>query len=423
MLPSGLLRAKVSGSSIAPSLVVPAKPAIAAAAREVFSLFSEAAAQRRRLGEVNADVDALCSERRDHRMVRGLAHLARGRCTLHVATDHDPATLRAEVFERSAAVGPLALVAGPFGRPTAHDVLAEVGRRYELSAEELSDLLFADLESERRVVELDVPSEEWLLHRYNVALVQGLLCRATEVRIALKGATTPRLKQLFRWVKFHQLLHRVSSDAEGVTLVLDGPMSMFAGSTRYGRQLARFLPALCLQEADWTLDATVLWTRANHRKALRVTSRDGLVSHYADTGAYRSPALQKLAAGLAEAPEPWLIRDAEAPLTLGPSALVFPDFTATDGVRTAHLEVWGHWRGDALQQRLEAMERYDRSNVVLAVSRRLSSGKSKAIPEHPQVLPFTEVLSVKQAVARLDQVARSDSVDDDLGNSSLDDHP
>lgn len=405
MLPPGLVRAKVQQRRIMPSLVDVEKPAVSDAASAVTELFQQGADGARRMGEVLADLDALCQERRDHRMVRGLAHLAKARCTVHAsAGDAEPATLRQAAFALAAERGPVCLderTAQLTGRPTASQIMAEVGAPHGLTAEQAADLLYADLPSEQRLVALDVPNPTWLIHRYNVALVQGLLSKATEVRVTLQDTEAPRLKQLFRWIKFHQLLHRVTVDGSRVDILLDGPMSMFRGSTRYGRNLARFFPALCLQPGPWTLRATVLWTKANHKKDLEVTHDEGFVSHYQDTGAYRTRAVEHLGDRFPGAKTDWALEIGQRPVALG-SELVFPDFAAKRDGRTVYLEILGHWSDAALQRRLDALPQAE-VPVVFAVSKKLAGAKRVEVPEHPHVVPYTEVLSPKKLAAAFDR--------------------
>ena len=409
MLPGGLVRAKVQQRAIEPSYVDPGKPAIKLAAEQVTELFSAAARDGLAIGEVNAALDDLCEERRDHRMVRGLAHLARAKTTVEAPEEGavEPATLRAEAFALAAARGPVVLDerhGAICGRPTAQAVLTEVGAAHGLGASQVARLLYADLPSEHRVTACDVPDPTWLVHRYNVALVQGLLAKAREVRVHLADATTPRLRQLFRWIKFHQLLCRASRNGSGLDLVLDGPMSLFQGSTRYGRSLARFFPALLLQDAAWTLEATVLWTRAQHRKSLVVDHTHGLVSHYADTGAYRSRAVQHLEARFPEARTGWDLHDGQEPVVLG-GELLLPDFHAQRDGRIAHLEILGTWRPEQLEKRLTQLGEPGAPPLVLAVSKKLAGGRGKAVPDHPRVVGFADVLAPKRLAEAFDRVA------------------
>lgn len=405
MLPTELLRVRVDGPRLSPSLVDPEKPAIREIADEVHGAFARASARGARLGEALDEIDELCAGRRDAKLIRGLAKLAQDRCTSAVAAPIDPVALRLDVFRRAARVGPLALRPGPFGHPVAADLLAEVGREHDLSPDAVADALYADLPVERRLSAYDVPDATWLVHRYNVALVQGLLLRATEVDLVLERPRAPRMRQLFRWVKFHQLLHRAWRDGDHLRVRLDGPVSLFAGSTRYGLQLARFLPALLLQDGGWELRATLLWTRARHRKELVLGPASGLRSHYRDDGAWQGKTQEHLIARFAEHSGPWRLVEGARPLTVGDRDVVFPDFTVTDGHRELHVEILGFWRPDALAARLEALERFGPQNLVLAVSRKLGTAKAAAVPDSPRVVGFADLLPVPKLVEAAERLA------------------
>lgn len=402
MIPSGLLRVKIDKRALVPSFVAVDKPAAVTAATQVIERFAAAARAERPLGDVMADIDAWCADRRDHRMVRGLVHLVRQRCTLQEAPEVDPIELRRAAYALAAERGPLALTPGPMDRPTAETILAEVGEPRGLSAEQARIALFADLESQRPVVASPVDDATWLLHRYNVALVQGVLQRATGVTLTLREASGPRLKQLFRFVKFYQLLFEAQSSKKTLTVRLDGPMSLFRASTRYGRQLAQFFPALLLQDGPWALHAEVLWTKARHRKTLDLDHERGLVSHYRDTGAYHTRAQEHFVTQFEALDTPWELGEGDRPITLGPKTVLFPDFTCRRDDREVHLEVWGHWRREAVEQRLESLDTHDRRDWLLLVSKKLCGSKGAGLPEHPQLLPFSEVISPRKVVAAIE---------------------
>jgi predicted nuclease of restriction endonuclease-like RecB superfamily len=405
MLPSDLVRARVRGPAIFPRWLDPDDDDVRELSDRVHAAFADVVAAGRRLGEVQADLDEASPDPKDAKVAKGLAKLASDRCETALPEGIEPAALREEVFARAAAQGPLALERGPLGGRVAADVLAEVAAERGLTAEALSDALYADLPSERRAVRCDVPDGAWLVHRYNVALVQGLLLSAQEVRIRLERPSAPRMGQLFRWVKFHQLLHAARRDGDALELVLDGPVSVFGPSTRYGLQLARFFPALLLQDGAWRMTANVLWTKARHRKELVVTSADGLRSHYKDTGAWRTKAEEHFAARFAEQDRGWTLTEGRLPLAVGDRRVVYPDFTLTDGERTAHLEVLGHWRAEALAARLAELERFGPANLVLAVPKKLAASERADLPESPRLVVFSDVLPVAKVLAAAARVA------------------
>ncbi|MEN0067634.1 MAG: DUF790 family protein [Myxococcota bacterium] len=410
VIPSGLLRVKIQKRALQPSFVQPDKPAIVTTATEVVERFAQAATEERTLGELMADIDEWCADRRDHRMVRGLVHLVRQRTTLLEVPEVDPIDLRRKAFSLAAERGPLALTPGPLDRPTADHILGEIGEPLGLSVEETRTALFSDLESQRPILGSAVTDPAWLIHRYNVALVQGVLQRATGVTLTLREASGPRLKQLFRYVKFYQLLFRAEAEPKTRTLTvrLDGPMSLFRASTRYGRQLAQFFPALLMQDGPWSLHAEVLWTKARHRKTLDLTHEAGLVSHYRDTGAYHTKSQLHFVKQFATTDTDWTLREGAEPITLGPKTVLFPDFTCEDGARSVHLEVWGHWRREALDQRLDMLDSHGRRDWLLLVSKKLCGSKGSDLPEHPQLLTFSEVISPRKVLARVEQLVPSE---------------
>jgi uncharacterized protein len=407
VLTADLVRARVRGATLAPSLVDPGDPEIQEIAGRIVDGLAAGAAARTRLGEAVAEIEEAVGDLGPAKVARGMLRIAQGRCETELAASVDPATLRYEVFTRAAARGPLRLDDGapdPFGRPTAAEILAEVGRDHELDAEGAAEALYGDLPTERRLSAFAVPDATWLVHRYNVALVQALLSSATGIRLALERPEAPRMRQLVRWIKFHQLLHTARRDGELLEVALDGPVSLFGPSTRYGQQLARFFPALLLQPGPWRMEATVLWTKARHRKQLVVTDGDGLRSHYADTGAYRTRAHEQFVAQFADKDRGWALHEGELPLALGDRGLVFPDFTLRRGAQEVHLEVLGYWKAEALEERLALLDERGPRNLIVAVSRKLRGDKGQALPEHPKLVAYAEVLPIARILEAAEAV-------------------
>ncbi|MEZ5397946.1 MAG: DUF790 family protein [Bryobacterales bacterium] len=406
MLTADLVRARVKGADIAPSLVDPGDAEVRDLAERVFTGLRDGAAAGARLGEAVADIEEQVADLASAKLARGLLRIGQDRCETAVGAEIEPAELRLAAFLAAAARGPLGLEPDdPLGRPTAAAILAEVGAPHGLDADQAAEALYADLPAERRLSGFDVPDAEWLVHRYNLALVQALLLSATGITLTFDEPEMPRMRQLVRWIKFHQLLHSAQREGDRLRITLDGPVSLFGPSTRYGLQLARFLPALVLQPGPWRLDATILWTRARHRKQLSLTHDSGLRSHYRDHGAYRTRTQEQFAAQFAEKGKGFELVEGEAPLAVGDRDLVFPDFTLRRGEREVHLEILGYWRAEGLRERLEVLDRRGPHNLLLAASRRLRGDKAgEDPPEHPRLLSFAEVLPLAKILAAAEAV-------------------
>src|SRR5207302_6752599 len=119
--------------------------------------------------------------------------------------------------------------------------------------------LFADLKSEQRLTSFKDFTPERLLQRYNVALAQAVLLRSTKVHVRIHGEPPARHRQLLRLVKFHRLVCEVRHPhRDAIELHLDGPLSLFTATQKYGLQLALFLPAVLLCR-NFELRAELRW--------------------------------------------------------------------------------------------------------------------------------------------------------------------
>lgn len=405
MLSKEHLRVQVRGRELVPRWVDPTAAAPLRRAGALLDLLREAVEGRWTRGQVEEEITDLVGDGRDHRLVRGLAKLLVDKTVFGVSSPVTPRELRAEVFRRAREVGPLALERSLLDRPVAEEVLAEVGAAHGLTAGQVAEALYADLRTAQRVESAQLPSSpEALLQRYNVALVQGLLLRALEVRVHLTAPSPPRLRQLFRYVKFHQLMHDVRRVGSEVQVVLDGPTSVLTQSTRYGKQLATFFPAVLLQDPPWSVEATVLWTKAQHRKRLALTDALGLVSHYRDTGAWVAQEATWFQERFTALGSEWDLSDAVEPVDLGGRALVMPDFRLEREGRVAWLEIVGFWRRDYLERRLELLERYGPGNLILALSTKLVTEEVGELPG--EVVPFARVVPARDVLAAAERVAR-----------------
>lgn len=406
MLTSDLVRAKVQGKTLRPLFVDPTQPSLVEAATALWELFGEAVEDRMTRGDLDEAVAGVIADRSRPKVLKGLAKLLADRSTFEISSPVPPAELRHQVFRLARARGPLALERGPLERPVADDILAEVGSEHGLQPEQIRRALYADLKQNQQIEELAVPDPAWLLHRYNVALVQALLLNALSLRIRLKDPESPRMRQLFRQVKFHRLLHRAERRGKVLEIVLDGPTSLFKQSTKYGMALANFFPALLLQPGYWELEATILWTRAKHRKTLTLDAKAGLVSHYADRGGYRTREQEWFAERFDALECDWERSEGRQPIVLGNKGVLFPDFSFQRAGKRAHLEILGFWRHDDLARRIELLEEHGPGNVVLAVSRKLRGSKEALANAPDWVIDFAEIVPPNKVLQALEQIAR-----------------
>ncbi|MGE0706577.1 MAG: DUF790 family protein [Planctomycetota bacterium] len=359
-------------------------------------------------GELRDQLEERARGRPDFRLERGLAKLLEDRCELLGLEAEAAGRLRLELFARAA----VARREGRFDRDALLDEVLAAGADYglpaELGREGLETALYGDLKRNQTVLAFRGLRAAELVDRYNLALAQAVLLRAHGLRVEVLAADPPRLRQLLRLVKFHGLLTLAARLPDGrVLLELDGPLSLFGATARYGVKMAGFLPALLLCE-DWRLEATVaLGKSARSRQRFQLSPADGLVTHARDTGAWLPELVEAFASRFAELESEWRV-DTKVPLiSLGGEVLV-PDFhfVHASGYE-ANLEVLGYWRRGGVARRLAALGEHGVPNLVLALDQGLKLCSEDVRGLEGPVVTFREVPNARTVLRALEKLRKA----------------
>jgi predicted nuclease of restriction endonuclease-like RecB superfamily len=316
-------------------------------------------------GEIDEALLSLEGDSPDYRVVRGLAHLALAEATLEVQSPVAPEALRREAFTLAAQRG--------YGEREAKAVLGELSHKYDLEAEALREVLYADLPEREVLTALPDFAPAALLERYQLAQAQGLLYYATGLLIQAHRNTSGEYKKLFRFFKFYGLMYAVEGDLDtGYRIHVDGPASLFAQTRRYGVRMAAFLPAL-LHVTKWELRAHLYLKGQETRYTL--TSEARLVSHYSRPPAFDSLLEEAFFKRWARLKTPWTL-EREVEIIDLKGTVFLPDFALRhpDG-RTVYVEIVGFWHPDYLKRKFEKVRRAGLPNLILAVSKRLQVGE------------------------------------------------
>lgn len=317
-------------------------------------------------GALAEETDALFGGAANQPVYQGLARLLEDRCEFAVQACGEPEELRRLTFEAAAHRRKNASL--PFDRRT---ILEGIGLPLEQPAEAIDQSLFADLKSEQKLVRFQDISAVRLLERYNVALAQAIILRSTQVEVGLQGITPARCRQLCRRIKFHRLVCEIESRGQELILRLDGPLSLFSATQKYGLQLAMFLPAV-LACPRFELKAEVRWGVQRKEKTFVLTHTDGLVASGTDPGQYVPPELALFVDLFRKKVAHWDLAEEGEIFRLGNHYWV-PDFRMTErkSGRVVYLEVLGFWRRSSLDIYLERLRRDATIPFVLAVSDQL----------------------------------------------------
>jgi uncharacterized protein len=378
MLTGKLVRVRHARNKLVP-LYVEASDAGLQALVEQLLLAYRASVGRTR-GEIAEELSDLIPEGPHGLLPAGLTKLLEDRCEFEVAAEYPPDELREAIFKAAALHRAEAAKRGvPFDRTT---VLTEVAGSLSLTLtpEQIDRSLFADLKDEQRVQAFEDISAERLLHRYNVALAQAILLRCTAMEARIWGETPARFRQLFRAVKFHRLICTIHESAgNSYTLKLDGPLSLFSSTQKYGLQLAMFLPALLHCKA-YDLKASVRWGSERKEKHFALSAVDGLRSHLADFGVYTPPELQMFADNFATKVKGWVLATDPHPISLADGVWV-PDFRLTQPAtgKEVFVEVFGFWRKGDIEQHYRKLQKGLPGKFILCVSEQMRADEDEEV--------------------------------------------
>ncbi len=269
--------------------------------------------------------------------------------------------------------------------------LAAVAAEFAVEPAALERALFADIDDERTVAPLPAAvTATSLVAAANLALVQGLLRRATSVAVTAET----HLHRLVRIARLRGLICTVRS--RGGTLApeleLSGPLAVLRRTAIYGRAMATLVPHLpwC---GRFTLRAQC--TLPEGDGTLQLTAADAVLPAEPPR-AFDSALEARFAREVARLAPAWdVLREPRAVPACG--TLVFPDFALVDRrdpARVVLVEIVGFWTSRYLEEKLRRLADARIPNLVLCVDRRLACDVD-ALPDDVRVVPFRERIDVR----------------------------
>ena len=278
------------------------------------------------------------------RAVLGVWCIERRRWKRRVASAVPPENIRRTVF-------------GLAVNRSRSEALEEASRELGLAPAEIEASLFADREGARVLVQPGsppIPNE--LVERYNLSLAQALLMRSFEVVAQVRA----NARRVVGYAKLQGLMATFASHDEGTTVTLSGPLALFHETTKYGRALAGFLPALAVTPG-WSLAARIMLGGRRYELALDATAP--LPKTHALPASYDSSVERRLAADIRRLGSGWELAREDTVVRVG-RRLFYPDFTLVSPRGRVLVEVVGYWTPEYLASKVEALRAVEAPMVV-----------------------------------------------------------
>jgi predicted nuclease of restriction endonuclease-like RecB superfamily len=402
MLTLDLLRYRIKEDEISARYVNPKNRKYRAIARDLIEIYGAHLNKTRgSLASALADYEAADTT---YHVTRGLAKLLEDRSEFTIQSPIEPEVLREKIFAYAGKHHPVVTRTDRLHRRARPKALEKIAGELDVSSEAVIEGMYADLEENRILTGFEPPTVEWLLDRYNVALAQAMLYRASEMTIRIYRNIPTKYRLVFQFIKFFKLMHVVSgNNADGYQIVLDGPASMFRLSQKYGIQMALFLPAL-LHCDRWWLDATIVMNRNDHLR-FELNEESELQSHYRDPDEFDSELERHFATQFDKIDTEWTLERETDIIDLKDTVMI-PDFAFVhpDG-RRALMEIVGFWTPDYLQKKLWKLKRAAMPNMIIAVSDQLNCSTEDFRDIPGEVLFFKTRIKPKDVLEKVEVCA------------------
>jgi len=334
------------------------------------------------------------SQEPDYKLFRGLVTLLERRCTYVVKSPIDPKYARDLVFKEASR----RKVVSPSERS---QVIQDVSQRLGLEPGELERSLWKDLEEEQVLKDFLPIDPGSLIRRYNFSLAQTALFKSTKMEFTASG----NWKNIFRDLKRLGLMYLVENKEEGgeeekrenanerYVVSLDGPLSLFKMTDRYGTSFAKLLNQL-IESDSWSFKAELLDRMRNRLLYFEETSANvtGLFEAHWDesnkdkqTTAVQSPHFhlydsrveEKFARTFNALNTGWVLRREPEPLIVGRHVLI-PDFSFEKEGSKAYLEIVGFWTKEYLERKLSKLSSLPPTvDMMVAADESLAAASAK----------------------------------------------
>ena len=453
MLPIQLLRIKITnkGKNISPVFCKPIDDSFheLKLAADLIKQFEESFRRRETRGLLGERIALLESSFDDYKLVRGLYTLLERRCIFsswnhaeskakisgnYSGYNLDPFNIRKNLFEESSTQG------YALNDHERKEIINSVASKNRISHETIVREMWADLE-ENMVLEGFKPIEpEKLISWYNLSLMQTLLFNSTKLEFSVRGGFS--WKRTLRTVKKLGLMynlyyrqkerpqedqkkasnnepnedinpadsgignsaHAYSNYDNDVLCSIDGPLSIFKLTDRYGTAIAKLLPSIIVSK-EWSIKALIVRKTATLGKKIyefmtsgaespdlpsesdifafnsniknRILEKTSSSFSYLDAS-FDSSVEQKFASKFEQLSNGWkLIREPD-PLIMSNGKGFIPDFAFEKyGIRV-YLEIVGFWTNDYLVRKIQKI-----TDIMSSASSFSSTPDSSSLQPQP----------------------------------------
>ena len=331
-------------------------------------------------GELIEEIEGF--EEIDYRLIRGLTQILERRCIIEIDSLIEPVTARRTVFEEcNGAVSDIR---------ERKEIIERIARKLSIETDAFEKVLWADMEENLVIKEFKAITPENLLRQYNLSLTQTLLFKAWGMEIQIEG----NYQDVFWKIKRLGLMYLIQDGK----IIIDGPVSIFKMTERYGTALAKLLPTI-MKCSKWNLKASILKKTMQGKKiydfTLDNTRQIFNIEAYPNIETFDS-AIEKEFSLLNF--NGWSCKRETALIKAGQYAFI-PDFSLERNGTRIYVEIIGFWTPEYLKNKIQKINLLtEKENLILLVNNDLAcSGSEFKVDNlifYDRKIPYLEILKI-----------------------------
>ena len=332
--------------------------------------------------------------------------------------------VRKKLFEESAKQG-LAL-----SDSQRQAIIQNVADQMHISSDDVESMIWSDKDENLVLVQFDTINPKDLIMWYNLSLFQTLLFKCTKLEFYVKGGLY--WKQVLRNVKRYGLMYnleRHSKDDDSIKCNLEGPLSLFKMTDRYGTSMAKLLPSI-VGTPSWKINGSIVkktddgqkiysfeLSNDNTREFLRSTiEHTSQNSHNIENDDYvydsstEAAFAKKFSQHFDQKDQfGWKISREPDPLIADGKAMI-PDFLFERFGRKVYFEIVGFWTKEYLERKAAKLKTLFEDNeknentkpvdLLVAINSELSCSQIETISKD-RVFTFKKDVSIKPILEHL----------------------
>lgn len=366
MLTRDLLRFSTDGGKIRPKLVKET-PAISQVVQGLLDHWRGGIGTT--IGELEETASAVLHQARSLQTAKGLQKIIVDACSFREADScadlREQALLASAVRLRSIATMP--------ADPDAHR--AAIAEQLGIASATLSDQLYGDLPHAAQLATAPDYDVAAVIARYNLAQCQGLLLSAREWTVTIHDTDTGLRRKLLKALRWQRLLADIRPSGSALRMVISGPGSVLDQASRYGMNLALFLPALACARR-WEASAWITPQRGGAPQELVLSDETGLIGDTRFLG-FIPEEIRTLQREIALKQPTWKLVEAHV-IPLRSGELVIPDLQFELDGQIIAVELFHRWHSSALTRRREQCAAGEAPTLILGVDRAVAKQREHA---------------------------------------------